>query len=171
MSAKIVWFTGLSGSGKTTLAKILIKILKNKYKCLHIDGDNFRKKRNSNFKLNKKDIIKNNEDIIFFCKKIINKYDYIIVSVLSPLLQTRVKAKKYFGNLYKEVYVKAHLKDLILRDTKSLYKKALTSNFKVIGFNSKIKYEISNYKKIIINTSILKKKYCIKKIIKNLSFK
>jgi adenylylsulfate kinase-like enzyme len=45
------------------------------------------------------------------------------------------------------------LKTLIDRDTKKLYEKAKKNIIKnLIGFNSKIKYENTSYKKIIVRT-------------------
>lgn len=154
MKSKIVWFTGLSGSGKTTLSNYISKkLLKKNFKIKKIDGDIFRKK-NKEKKFNKISIIKNNIDIIDYVNKIKEKYDYIIVSVISPLKKTRIYAKNKFGKDYFEVYTKCNLKELIKRDTKQLYKKAKKNLIKdLIGFNSNIKYEISNYKKIVVNTA------------------
>ena len=40
----VIWIIGLSGSGKTTLANILKKkLVKKKYKIVHVDGDAIRK--------------------------------------------------------------------------------------------------------------------------------
>ena len=165
MLNKILWFTGLSGSGKTTLAKLLIKSLKKKYSCYHIDGDPFRRKnKNKINKLNKKNIVKNNLDIINLCKKKVIKFDFIVVSAISPLYVTKKKAKEYFGSNYIEFLVEADIPDLIKRDTKLLYKRAINENYEVLGFNSKIKYEKSKHKKIYLNTSKMNKKACLKKI-------
>ena len=154
MKSKIVWFTGLSGSGKTTLSNYIEKKLSKKnFKIKKIDGDIFRKK-NKQKKFNKLSIIKNNMAIIDYISQIKERYDYIIVSVISPLKKTRIYAKKKFGNNYFEVYTKCNLKELIKRDTKQLYRKAKKKLIKdLIGFNSNIKYEITNYKKIIVNTA------------------
>jgi len=154
MKSKIVWFTGLSGSGKTTLSNYIEKKLSKKnFKIKKIDGDIFRKK-NKQKKFNKLSIIKNNMAIIDYVSQIKERYDYIIVSVISPLKKTRIYAKKKFGNNYFEVYTKCNLKELIKRDTKQLYRKAKKKLIKdLIGFNSNIKYEITNYKKIIVNTA------------------
>ena len=153
MNSKIIWLTGLSGVGKTTLSTELKKRLSSK-KIKIIDGDLFRKSnKNVVKKFTKKNIFENNILIINYIKKIQNKFDIIIVSVISPLLKTRKKAKKIFKENYYEVYLKCNLRELIKRDTKGLYKLSKQKKIKnLIGFNSKIKYEKSNYKKITINT-------------------
>jgi adenylylsulfate kinase len=165
---KIVWFTGLSGVGKTTLAKILnSKLLKLNFKVKIIDGDTFRKKNKTNNIFSKTNIVKNNLSIIAYIKKIQKKYDFILVSVISPLLKTRNFAKIEFGKRYYEIYVKCKIKTLEKRDPKKLYAKAKKNIIKnLIGYNSKIKYEISKFKKISINTDKLNKSEAIKIIMK-----
>ena len=90
-----------------------------------------------------------------------------MVSVISPLLKTRNLARIQFGKNYYEVYVKCKIKTLEQRDTKKLYEKAKKKLIKnLIGYNSKIRYEISKYKKTSINTDTLNKTNSIKKIMK-----
>ena len=163
MSCKIIWFTGLSGSGKTTLSDSFSKKLtKLNYKVKKIDGDTFRKKNKNLKKFTKKNITENNISIINYIKKIKHNYHYIIVSVISPLIKTRLRAKKIFGKDYFEIYVKCSIKTLIKRDTKGLYNLAIKKKIKnLIGYNSKIIYEQSKYKKITINTEINNLKKCI----------
>ena len=165
---KILWFTGLSGTGKSTLAKILNgKLSQLNFKVKIIDGDNFRKKNKNDNNFSKTNIIKNNISIINHVKKIQNKYDFILVAVISPLVKTRNIARIKFGKNYFEIYVKCKIKTLEKRDTKKLYAKAKKNIIKnLIGYNSKIKYEISKYKKITINTDKLSKFKSIKTIIK-----
>ena len=163
--AKIIWLTGLSGAGKTTLCKKIKSYLKNN-KCLLVDGDLFRKK-NKQFSFSKKSIIKNNLYIIDYCKKKFNRYDYILVSVLSPLKKSRKYAYKIFKENYFEIYIFASLQTLIKRDTKGLYnlsRKGLIKN--LIGYNSKINYEKSDHKHIRINTNKFTIKQCVIKILK-----
>ncbi|MBD1132940.1 adenylyl-sulfate kinase [Pelagibacterales bacterium SAG-MED45] len=166
--AKILWFTGLSGAGKSTLAKILKnRLLRLKFKVKIIDGDNFRKKNKNNNIFSKINIIKNNLSIINHVKKIRKKYDFILVSVISPLLKTRNIARIEFGKNYFEIYVKCKIKTLEKRDTKKLYAKAKKNIIKnLIGYNSYIKYEISKYKKITVNTDKISKIKSIEKIMK-----
>ena len=170
MKSKIIWLTGLSGSGKTTLSNYLAKKLsKKKYKVKKIDGDVFRKKNKEN-SFTKKNIIKNNLAVINFIKIIWKKYDFIIVSVISPLKKTRFKASKQFGKNYIEVYTKCNIKELIRRDTKNLYKKAKKNLIKnLIGYNSSIKYENSSHKKLIVYTAKETVKKSANKIIKKLN--
>ena len=163
--AKIIWLTGLSGVGKTTLSRKINNFLKYNKKCLIIDGDTFRKK-NKQFSFSKKNITKNNLQIINFCKKKFNKYDYIIVSVISPLKKTRKYAYKIFKQNYFEIYLFASVKTLEKRDTKGLYalsKKGLINN--LIGYRSKIKYEKSEHKHLRINTNILSLKDSLTRIL------
>ena len=165
---KIIWFTGLSGSGKSTLAKILCsKLLQLNFKVKIIDGDNFRKKNKNNNNFSKINIIKNNLTIINHIKKIKKKYDFVLVAVISPILKTRNIARIKFGKNYFEIYVKCKIKTLEKRDTKKLYAKAKNNIINnLIGYNSSIKYEMSRYKKITINTDTLSKFKSIKTIIK-----
>ena len=165
---KIVWFTGLSGVGKTTLAKILNnELLKLNFRVKIIDGDVFRKKNKNNNIFSKTNIVKNNLSIISHVKEIQNKYDFILISVISPLLKTRNFAKTRFGEQYFEIYVKCKIQTLEKRDTKKLYAKAKKNLIKnLIGYNSKIKYEISKYKKITIDTDKLNKSEAVKIIMK-----
>ena len=170
MIAKIIWFTGLSGSGKTTLANRLYKLLKRKkISVKKIDGDIFRKKKKHFSDYTQKNIIKNNLSIINYISKINHKYEYILVAVISPILKTRRIAREKFRKRYFEIYVHCSKKELLRRDPKGLYalaKKNILKN--LIGFNSKIVYEKSNYKKIIINTEKNNLQSCIKKILKKI---
>ena len=170
MTSKIIWLTGLSGSGKTTLSIAITKFLKKKnHKVKVIDGDSFRKKNKSDNKFSLKSIYQNNISVISFIKKIESKYSFIIVSLISPLLKTRKIAKKNFGNRYFEVFVDCKIKTLEQRDTKGLYLKARKNKIKnLIGYNSKIKYQKSKYKKIYINTDKLNVNDSAKVIIKKI---
>ena len=164
---KILWFTGLSGAGKSTLAKILSsKLSKLNFKVKIIDGDNFRKKNKNNNNFSKTNIIRNNLSIINHVEKIQEKYDFILVAVISPILKTRNIARIKFGKNYFEIYIKCKIETLEKRDTKKLYAKAKNNIIKnLIGYNSSIKYEISKYKKITINTDKLNKFKSVKTII------
>ena len=170
---KIIWFTGLSGSGKSTLANNLLKSFnKTKFKCKIIDGDQFRKEKKYKNSFTKKNIIKNNNLIIDRISKIYKFYDFTLVSVIYPLKSTRLKAKKKFGNSYIEIFVHCGIKELVRRDTKGLYKLAKIRKINnLIGYKSKVKYEKTNYKKLIVNTKLKNINESIKIIKKGLKIK
>ncbi len=130
MNAKIIWFTGLSGSGKTTLANLAFNYLKkNKknFKIKKIDGDIFRKKKKLK-SFTKETIIQNNLNIINYIKSINSKYNFILVSVISPLIKTRKFARKTFLYDYYEIHTKCSMSTLIKRDPKKLYELAKKKN-------------------------------------------
>lgn len=172
-SSKVIWFTGLSGSGKSTLSNQIYESLKKKgFKVKKIDGDIFRKKKKTSNSFTKKNIISNNLNIINEVRKIKYKYNYVLVSVISPFLLTRKFAKKIFKKDYIEINIFCTIKTLIKRDTKGLYKKALNKQIKnLIGFKSKIKYQKSNYKVLKINTDKLSVYMSSLKILKYLKNK
>lgn len=171
--SKVVWFTGLSGAGKSTLSNYLSDQLKKlNFTIKKIDGDTFRRKNKTKKNFSKKEIIKNNHEIIKEIKKIQNKYDFILVSVISPLLQTRKYAKKKFKKKYFEINVFCKIKTLIKRDTKGLYKKAIEKKISnLIGFKSKIRYQKSKYDVTKINTDKLTIKNAASIILKKINNK
>ncbi len=93
-----------------------------------------------------------------------------MVSVIAPLKKTRIFAHKKFSKDYFEVYTRCNLKELIRRDTKKLYIKARYNQIKnLIGYNSNIKYEKTNYKKIIVDTGKESIKQSAEKILKKIN--
>ena len=173
MSSKIVWLTGLSGSGKSTLSNSLKIFLKKKgCKVLQVDGDIFRKSKKYKNDFTKKTIKINNLKIIKFVKSKINNYDFIIISVISPLRITRQYAKFCFKDKYFEIYIFCSLKILKKRDTKGLYAKVDQKKIKnLIGYKSKISYEKSKYKVISIDTGKMSLLNSKKKILRKIYFK
>ena len=171
--AYVIWLTGLSGVGKSTLAyKLKNSLSKKNYKIKILDGDDFRKSKNYKKKFDKISIEKNNNLIIKKLKKIYFDYDFIFVSVISPLKITRFKAKQTFKNNYIEIYLNCTKKVLEMRDPKGLYEKAKKGEIKnLIGYNSKIKYQRSEYPIIKLNTHKQSVNASVKLLLKYISFK
>ena len=151
----LIWFTGMSGAGKSTLAEELKRMLQARgYKIEHVDGDVFRRLRQARNIFSKEEILENNYQIIEHCKEMIEKTDFLIVAVVSPFEETRQFARKIFGKRYFEVFVDCPVDELVKRDTKGLYKKALCQEMdNVIGFSKQIPYERPLHPDLVINTA------------------
>ena len=151
-SGTILWFTGLSGSGKSTLADQLFNYIFDK-KCKIIDGDIIRSNPNHHVDFSTKGIINNHKHIREICLSDIRCHDYLLVTVISPFEKLRKKTRDLFGNKYLEIYVQTKLENVIKRDVKGLYKKALKHEIKnMIGVDPNIPYEIPTNPDIIIDT-------------------
>lgn len=151
----IIWFTGLSGAGKSTLSDALKEKLEElNFSVFQVDGDLFRKETKKENDFSRDAIIENNQKIIAFCKQIENDYDFIIVSVISPYKETRNKAREIFGAKYTEIFLDCPLEELIKKDVKGIYKKAMSGEIKnLIGFSENSPYERPENPDIKINTN------------------
>ena len=93
-------------------------------------------------------------------------HDYIIVSVISPFEETREHARKLLGDNYIEIFVKASLKELVRRDTKGLYKKALNGDLEnLIGVDPDTPYQIHKNPDLTIDTDQQNEDQSYKKIL------
>jgi len=141
--ALVFWLTGLSGAGKSTIAKRFADILTQEGHSVKIlDGDEIREHKHQQLKFNVKDIQKNNELIAELCLRAINNYDFILVTVISPFIDSRQKNCHHIGENYNEIYIKVAIETAIKRDTKGLYKKALEGEIEnFIGISEQTPYE------------------------------
>jgi len=151
---RICWFTGLSGAGKTTIATKVKEILEGEGKrILLIDGDEIRAKYLKALGFSRDDIVTNNRFIAGICKERMKEFDYIFVSVITPFNEIRQELRNHFPKEYLEIYVKATLEQVVKRDVKGLYKKALEgkiSNF--IGVDPAVPYETPDKPDFVIET-------------------
>jgi adenylylsulfate kinase-like enzyme len=98
----IYWFTGQPGAGKTVLAKLLEHHLQNN--VFHIDGDDLRDLiQNKDY--SKEGRIKNIELAQSIAKYLHNKNNDVVVSLVSPYLETRERFKQDMGDDIVEIYV------------------------------------------------------------------
>jgi adenylylsulfate kinase len=172
----VIWFTGMSGAGKSTLTSGLYKDLtESKFTVLILDGDAVRQKKNMTNAFTKESILENNYSIIQECLKNINKYEFILVSVISPYEETRQFARNKLGtNAYLEVFVNCSIDELVRRDTKGLYEKALNKKIELIGFSKKLIYQKPKLSDVVLNTDQQDIHVCLKVIkakLKQLDYK
>ena len=148
----IIWLTGLSGSGKSTLAKEVEKNLFSKgYNTYILDGDNLRGGINKDLGFSPEDRKENIRRTAELAALISSAGFIVFVSLISPYRSDRNKARSIRPEIFKEVYVKASVKECEKRDVKGLYSKAkggFLKNF--TGINAP--YEKPNKPDLIINT-------------------
>lgn len=171
MKYTVIWLTGMSGAGKTTIANgVYTNLVEQGLKVKILDGDDIRNKTHTHLSFTPNDIIINNDLIIKMCATLRSDFDYIIVSIISPFLDSRQQARKVIGDGFIEVFVNASIKTLVNRDVKGLYKKALSGEIdNFIGISSAVPYEPPENPEIIINTERLTSFEAIEKILKFLN--
>ena len=152
--AHVIWFTGLSGAGKTTLSQKVSDVLSSKkYAVKILDGDIVRRELHRHLGFTPEDIQENIRLLSELCLKFAGDCDFILVAAISPFRQARLKAREKIGSGFMEVYVKASLEEVIRRDTKGLYKKALNGEIKnFIGIDPIVPYEAPLDPEVIIDT-------------------
>ena len=116
-----VWLTGLSGAGKTTLAERLLPELENRgHRVETLDGDVVRTHLSKGLGFSREDRDENIRRIAWVASLGTRHGATMIVSAISPYEETRTEARER----------KCSLDRLIERDTKGLYKRALSGEIK-----------------------------------------
>lgn len=130
----VIWVVGMSASGKTTLGKKLFdKLLLSNEKWIFIDGDTFRNILGEDLGHSVEDRRKNAYRISRFCEFLSSQGINILACVLSIFHDNQKYNKENILD-YKEVYLDVKFENLIKRDNKELYKKALNGEIKdVVG--------------------------------------
>ena len=154
IKANVLWFTGLSGSGKTTIAESLSKkLLALEKRVLILDGDAVRSTITTKLGFSEKDIKTNNLIVADLVIENQNKFEFIIVPVISPYRNHRKLVRKIIGNTFNEIYVKCSIEECIKRDTKGLYKKSLSGEINnMIGMAKSNPYEPPINPDLVIDT-------------------
>ena len=136
-AAAVFWFTGLSGAGKSTIACALKSRLELKgVSVLILDGDYVRKHLHKHLGFSDSDIKQNNLLIAKLCINNRNKYEVILVPIISPFKSSRQLARNMLGNKFYEVYLSVDLDTVVERDVKGLYAKAIDGEIdNLIGFS------------------------------------
>ena len=145
----------MSGVGKTFYTNYLKKqFSKKNYKINILDGDNIRKKYDTPMGFSPEEIKKNNLFICDICKNEYKKYDFTIVSVISPYENIRKKIKDKFKDHIYFIYIEASINSLKKRDTKNLYSSADKNKItNLIGYSKNSIYEIPVSPDLVLNTS------------------
>ncbi len=125
MKGFTLWFTGLSGSGKSTLARKVEEVLLERGMRVEVlDGDIIRTNFSKGLGYSKEDRDINIRRIGFVCHLLTRNDVVAIAAAIAPYEEIRKENRRLIGN-YFEVYCKCSLEELIKRDVKGLYAKAL----------------------------------------------
>lgn len=121
----MVWFTGLSGSGKSTLAEQLAPVLRERGMDVEVlDGDEVRTHLSKGLGFSKEDRDTNILRIGYVAKLLARNGVAVITAAISPYSETRDEVRGWVDH-FVEVHVDCSLDELVRRDVKGLYKKAI----------------------------------------------
>jgi adenylylsulfate kinase len=141
-NASCYWITGLSASGKSTMANMLTDYLKKKNKpVIMLDGDILRDIFNvkaysleERYKLGLK--------FSALCKLIVENDINVVIGIIGLFHKLHSWNKKNIPN-YCEIFLNVPKEELIHRDPKGIYKKALKGQLKnVMGIDLKVEFPL-----------------------------
>lgn len=120
-----LWLTGLSGAGKSTLAERLAPLLRERGVPVEVlDGDEVRLNLSKGLGFSREDRDTNVRRIGFVARMLARNGVGVITAAISPYRAVRDEVRVGAVN-FVEVYVRCSLDELVRRDVKGLYAKAL----------------------------------------------
>jgi len=120
-----VWLTGLSGAGKSTIAERLRVALEARGRGVEVlDGDEVRTHLSKGLGFSRADRDTNIARIAFVAALLARHGVAVVTAAISPYAAARAAARARLG-AFVEVYVRCDLEELVRRDVKGLYRRAL----------------------------------------------
>ncbi|SDH59203.1 adenylylsulfate kinase [Pedobacter terrae] len=120
----LLQFTGLSGAGKTTLARLVDQQLTALgYSIRIIDGDIYRKTLNHDLGFSHADRLENIRRLGHVGYEFVQQGIIAVIAAINPYESGRQKLRELYNA--KTIWIDCPIQQLILRDTKGLYHKAL----------------------------------------------
>ena len=121
----VVWLTGLSGAGKSTIATQLQAELAERGRQAEVlDGDEVRTHLSRGLGFSKEDRDTNIRRIGFVARLLARNGAAAITAAISPYREVRDEVRAQTPN-FVEVYVRCSLEELVRRDVKGLYRRAM----------------------------------------------
>jgi adenylyl-sulfate kinase len=121
-----VWFTGLSGAGKSTLAEALRDELRDRGRRVEVlDGDEVRTNLSKGLGFSKEDRDTNIRRIGYVARLLSRNGVAAITAAISPYREIRGEVRRAHEVRFVEVYVECPIDELVRRDRKGLYARAL----------------------------------------------
>ena len=146
-----VWFTGLSGAGKSTLAEVVAERLRAGGRNVEIlDGDVVRQTLCAGLGFSKEDRDTNIRRVGFVAELLTRNGVVVLVAAISPYRAVREEVRAKIGR-FVEVYVECPLDELVRRDVKGLYRRALAGEIEhFTGVSDP--YEPPEHPEVLINS-------------------
>ena len=121
----VVWLTGLSGAGKSTIAQELARQLTQRGRAPEIlDGDEVRTNLSAGLGFSKEDRDTNIRRIGYVARLLARNGAGVITAAISPYRTVRDEVRAATPG-FVEVYVRCSLDELVRRDVKGLYARAI----------------------------------------------
>jgi len=144
----------MSGSGKSTLSNNLEELfIEHGYTVRIVDGDDVRDQDKEKLGFGHSDVFTNNMRIAEFCVQLRKEYDAIIVPVISPYNDIRLKVREVLKPNFHLIYLKADIQSLRERDPKGLYAAADKGEITdLIGYSEINPYDTPQNAELVIET-------------------
>ena len=141
--AIVIWFTGLSSAGKSTVADGIEALLREDgIRVLILDGDDVRRRYHRHLGFSADDIKTNNRLIVDLCRAHRDRYDVLLVPIISPYVESRLDARRRLSPGFFEIHCTASLETVRQRDVKGLYSKAQNGEIgNLIGVSPETPYQ------------------------------
>lgn len=151
----VLWITGLSASGKTTVGRAFLEFVRGSgVPKVFLDGDSVREMFGGDLGYDENSRIKHIQRVQRLAKFLTDQGIDVVVAALYNNREILAENRKLFGR-YFEVYLKADINFLKLRENKSLYTKSQSGEITdVVGVD--IKWQVPDSPDLIIDTNILR---------------
>ena len=147
-----LWLTGLSGAGKSTLArKIGADLSQRGYSVEVLDGDEIRLNLSKGLGYSKEDRDTNVRRIGFVAGLLARNGVVTVVAAISPYKNARDEVRRSHNGRFVEVYVQCSIEELVKRDVKGLYARALRGDLQHFSGISD-PYEAPESPEIVVST-------------------
>lgn len=141
----VMWIIGLSGAGKSTLANAVVEEIRRRgKKVVLIDGDVIREVFGNDLGHSLEDRRKNADRISRLCQFLHREGTHVVCAVLSLFHESQIWNRQNIKN-YHQVFVDVPFDELVRRDSKKLYARALKGELKnVAGVDIEFKTPVGN---------------------------